>query len=213
MQLLVGLGAHRGGIKRYPFDILELPISPSLPKPKTLKEMRETRPSLTYSLRLHPDVVQGGLSHPDVERACIARDVLGARVIVVPTGPRFTPTDGNRTGLIALAERLRQDGCDVAWEPRGVFAPREAERWASESGVLLVRDLTREAAFHAGTIYTRLPGLGLSTRVSEDSAELLAGQLEGAELAIVIVGGEGAKLTRQRLRDLLEIEEQPCDDT
>jgi len=213
MQLLVGLGAHRGGINRYPFDILELPISPSLPKPKTLKEMRQARPALVYSLRLHPDVVQTGISHPDVERTCVARDVLGARVVVVPTGPRFTPTDANRSGLSALAERLRHEGCDVAWEPRGVFAPREAERWASETGVLLVRDLTREAAFHDGVIYTRLPGLGLSARISEDSAELLAGQLEGAELAIVIVGGEGAKLTRQRLRDLLEIEEQPCDDT
>lgn len=208
MQLLVGLGAHRGGIKRYPFDILELPVSPSLPAPKTLKEMRQSRADLSFSLRLNPEVAQVGVAHSDVERARIARDILGALVVVIPTGPRFTPTEANRATLSALVERLTSETCHVAWEPRGVFAPREAERWSTDARALLVRDLTREAAYHEGVIYTRLPGLGLGARVSEDSAELLAGQLEGAERAMVIVGGEGAKLTRERLRVLLDVEEE-----
>lgn len=205
MQLFVGLGAHRGGIKRYPFDILELPVSPSLPKPKTLKEMKEDRSDLTFSLRLHPDVIHTGNAHPDVERACIARDILGAPVVVVPTGPRFTPTTSNQNQLRALIDKLATDGCRVAWEPRGVFAPREAERWASENGALLVRDLTREAAYHEGIVYTRLLGLGFGARVSQDATEILASQLESAEFAYVIVGGEGAKMTRTRLREMLDL--------
>lgn len=221
MQLFVGLGAHRGGIKRYPFDILELPVSPSLPKPKTLKEMKVDRSDLTFSLRLHPDVIHGGCAHPDIERACIARDILGVPVVVIPTGPRFTPTENNRTQLRALVEKLRSDTCRVAWEPRGVFAPREVERWATEIGALLVRDLTREAAYHEGIVYTRLLGLGFGARVSQDATEILASQIESAELAYVIVGGDGAKMTRTRLRELLDLgdsvedsmEESTCDDT
>ncbi len=213
MQLFVGLGAHRGGVKRYPFDILEMPVSSSLPKPKTLKEIKQARPELRFSLRLHPDVASTGAAHPDVERARVARDILGADVIVVPTGPRFTPTTGNRTRLEELVSAFKADETHVAWEPRGVFSPREAERWAGESGALLVRDLTREAAFHDGVIYTRLLGLGFATRTSQDATEVLASQLDSAEQAYVIVGGEGAKLTRTRLRELLEIEEDECDDT
>ena len=211
MQLFVGLGAHRGGIKRYPFDILELPVSPALPKPKTLKEMKESRGDLTFSLRLHPDVLLSGPAHPDWERAHIAREILGARVIVIPTGPRFTPTSSNRTLLLSAIERLRSDTTAVAWEPRGVFAPREAERWASDTGALLVRDLTREAAYHDGVVYTRLLGLGFAARVSQDATEILAGQLESAQTAYVIVGGEGAKSTRSMLREMLALEDESCD--
>jgi hypothetical protein len=213
MQLFVGLGSHRGGIKRYPFDILELPVSPSLPKPKTLKEMKESRSDLTYSLRTHPDVLLQGLGHPDIDRARVAREILGAAAVILPTGARFTPTTSNRKSLDSVIEFLRAEGCHVGWEPRGVFAPREAERWAEESGALLVRDLTREAAFHSGVIYTRLLGLGVGARVSQDATEILAGQIEGAEAAFVIVGGEGAKMTRSRLQEMLGVEETACVDT
>ncbi len=213
MHLFVGLSAHRGGIKRYPFDILELPVSPSLPKPKTLKEMKESRADLTFSLRLHPDVAQVGVAHPDVARAGLARDLLGAEVIVIPTGPRFTPTERNKGTLRALVAELSTEKCRVAWEPKGVFSPRESERWAEESGALLVRDLTREAAYHDGLIYTRLPGLGFAARTSQDATEILAGQIEQAEKAYVIMGGEGAKMTRTRLREMLDLEDEACGDT
>lgn len=206
MQLFVGVQSDRGSIKKFAFDLLEMPVTDSLPKSRTLREMRQARPSLKFSLRLHPDVAQEGATHADIERAVQAAESLEADVIVVPTGPRFTPTQRYQTMLGEIADKLRADGRHIAWEPRGVWGAPEAERIAAERGVLLVRDLTREAAPAGSVVYTRLLPFGFGARVSQNALEQLAGQLEAVETAFVVVQSEGAKRTRASLREWFELE-------
>lgn len=208
MQLFVGLNSHRGSIKRYGFDLLEFPVSVSLPKRKTLRELRATKPELKFSLRLHPDVALVGATHADVERTVEAAAVLEAAVIVIPTGPRFTPTERNRGILKTMVEAFSAEGRHVAWEPRGVWSASEAQKWADEAGALLVRDLTREVAPNSSVVYTRLLPFGAGARVSQSALETLAGQLESAETAYVVIQGEGAKSTRSQLRDWFELEDE-----
>jgi uncharacterized protein YecE (DUF72 family) len=207
MQLFVGVNSHRGSIKRYGFDLLEMPVSPSLPRLKTLRELRTQKPDLRFSLRLHPDSVQLGAGHPDVARAKEATLALGADVIVAPTGPRMTPTNRNREALARTFDALRGGDHHIAWEPRGVWAAEEAERIAEEYGALIVRDLTREVAPSNQTIYTRLLPFGTAARVSQNAVEVLAQNLENAEMAYVVVQSEGAKMLRSQLREWLELED------
>lgn len=206
MQLFVGVHSDRGSIKKFAFDLLEMPVTGSLPKPRTLGEMRQSRPNLKFSLRLHPDVAQEGSAHVDIERCVLAAEALLADIIVIPTGPRFTPTERHRRMLNEVAEKLRADGRRIAWEPRGVWTPEEAEGIATERGLLLVRDLTREAAPAGSVVYTRLLPFGFGARVSQNSLEQLAGQLGNAETAFVVVQSEGAKRTRASLREWFELE-------
>lgn len=201
MRLFVGLTAHKGSIKRYPFELLELPVSDSLPKPKTLRAMKEGRPEVTLTLRLHPDVVMRGAQHPDVDRAKVAASCVQAPVVVIPSGPRFTPTASNFELLSGLATTLREGGGLVAWEPRGVFSARQAESWAERAGVLLVRDGARESVAPGPVAYCRLLPLGSGARISQHVSEVLAEQLGEFETAYVVVGGDGAKALRSRLRE------------
>lgn len=206
MQLFVGVHSDRGSIKKFAFDLLEMPVTGSLPKPRTLREMRESRPHLKFSLRLHPDVAQEGSAHADIERCSLAAEALGADVVVIPTGPRFTPTERHRGMLREVAEKLRADGRHIAWEPRGVWTPEEAEGIASDRDILLVRDLTREAAPAGPVVYTRLLPFGFGARMSQNSLEQLATNIEGAETVFVVAQSEGAKRTRGSLREWFELE-------
>lgn len=206
MQLFVGQSSGRGSIKRYSLDFLEMPVSSSMPKPRTLREMREARPNLRFALRLHPDVALASAAHEDVARAAAAAEALKADVVVVATGPRFTPTTSNRRNLTELSAALTREGTSVAWEPRGVWVPKEAENWAEEAKMILVRDLTREFAPPGPVIYTRILPFGMGARMSQSGREHLAEQLENAEAAYVVAPAEGAKTTRTELRDWLELE-------
>jgi hypothetical protein len=207
MKLYVGQSSDRGSIKRYGLDLLEMSVSDSMPKPKTLREMRGLKPNLKFALRLHPDVAQIGAAHPDMARATAAAEALEAEVIVVTSGPRFTPTERNQKTLSEMSTALRSEGRHVAWEPRGVWAAKEAEQIAQAHQMLLVRDLSREAAPAGATVYTRLLPFGLGARVSQNSLERLAGQLESSEVAYVVVQAQGAKMTRATLREWFELEE------
>jgi uncharacterized protein YecE (DUF72 family) len=206
MQLFVGVHSDRGSIKKFAFDLLEMPVTLALPKSRTLREMKQSRPSLKFSLRLHPDVAQEGATHADIERTVQAAEALEADVIVVPTGPRFTPTDRHRRMLGEIASKLHAEGRHVAWEPRGVWVPEEAEGLAGEHGLLLVRDVTREPAPAGPVIYTRLLPFGFGARLSQNALEQLAEQIEGTEVAYVVVQSEGAKRAHTSLRELFELE-------
>lgn len=207
MQLFVGLSAHRGSIQRYTFDLLEMFVSPSFPKDRTLRQMREARPELKFSLRLHPDVALVGVSHPDIERTRNAARALGAAAIILPTSLRFTPTQRNRATLAELVRELRTDECFVGWEPRGVWSTAETDALSAEIGLVPVRDVTREAAPTGTVVYTRLLALGPGARVSQHAIETLAERLEGKDKAFVVVEGQGARGTRSALRTWFELED------
>jgi uncharacterized protein YecE (DUF72 family) len=207
MDLYVGASSERGSIKKFDLDVLEMPVTDSMPKSRTLREMRATRPDLKFSLRLHPDVAQAGAMHADLARARDAAEALGASVIVVPTGPRFTPTKRYEQQLGDIADKVRIDGIHVAWEPRGVWTPEESEALATAHQMLLVRDLTRLAAPKGPVVYTRLLPLGMGARLGQTSLEQLAAHLQDAKTAFVIVQAEGAKRARTALREWFDLEQ------
>ncbi|HSC89518.1 MAG TPA: hypothetical protein VLC09_19685 [Polyangiaceae bacterium] len=206
MDLYVGLGALRGRIERYRFDLLELPVSPSLPKNKTLRTFREAKPQLAFSLRLAPTFLEAPqLDEQQIARVNSAAEALGARFVVLPTGPRFRPTTSNRKRLIEAASRLAAEGRRVAWEPRGLWEQEELEVWTEAAGAQIVRDLTRDAASSADVEYTRLLPFGSGARVTQHSLERLALALQDKTAAYVVVVGEGVQGARSRLRQLLDV--------
>ena len=207
MQLFVGLSSHQGSIKRYAFDILELLVSASFPKNRTLRQMRDERPELKFSLRLHPEVALAGPTHPDVARTAEAREALGASAIVLSTPPKFSPTERNRAALREFAQVLGSPTCSLAWEPKGVWNAEEIDALCSEHAMIPVRDLTREDTPAGPTVYTRLLALGSGARVSQHATEMLAARLEGRETAYVIIEVRGARATRTALRTAFELED------
>jgi hypothetical protein len=211
MKLHVGQAALQGGIRRYPFDMLELPVEQSLPQPKKLATWPDARPDRVFSLRLPlSSVLPSAEQQQLVALAREAREALGARWCVLSTGPATTPTPRNRAQLERLGQELRHEAWRLAWEPRGVWGPEEAERWAEELGFVLVRDLSREAPPPGAVIYTRLRGLGFGARVGARAVERLAMNLDEAEEAYVILEGDGAQRAATLLRELLadRLEEQ-----
>lgn len=207
MHLYVGLSAQRGSLGRFAFDLLELPISSALPKPKTLRQMREQHPATKFSIRLDPAATNAPLEPSEVARITAARQALGAQVIVIPTGSRFAPTVGNRQTLAALADQLRGEECLLGWEPRGLWTAEEQAALCEELGLLSVGDLTRVPAPPGPVVYTRLLALGLSARISQHAQETLCANLEGKQTAYVVVQQEGARATRAALRQWFELED------
>lgn len=216
MDLYVGLAGSRGRIERYSFDLLELQVSPSLPKTKTLRALRAAKPQLVFSLRLQPEIIEGAPTAQGLlEKAMAAAETLDAKFLVVASGPRFRPTTLNRRRLTDVCETLRKGGVQVAWEPRGMWSAHELQQWSDEAGALLVRDLTRESAPSGPIVYTRLLPFGVGTRVTQNAVEKLAEQIAGKTAAYVVIQGEGAHGARARLRQWLELagdDEEPVDD-
>ncbi len=207
MKLYVGLSALRGSVSRFSFDLLELTVSPTMPRTKALREWREARPDLVFSLRLHPDIamaVDG--SEELLARAERALEVLGDAPVVVATGPTFSPTTRNQERLVRLAERFRTKGRLVAWESRGVFQDEELASWAEVADVAVVRDLTRETPITGGCMYARLLPFGFGAKVTQSGFERLAAAIEGADEAYIVVQSEGARGLRNNLRELFEVE-------
>lgn len=214
MELFVGLAAYRGKIEKYKFDLLELAVSPNLPRQKILRHFRAARPDLKFSLRIPPEVLDAGRVAPElIEKIRAAGEILAARFVVVATGPRFTPTKRNEERLGELVGALAATGARVAWEPRGVWNEAELSKWAARLDVVLVRDLTRDPVAAGEVVYTRLLPFGVGARVTQTALERLAERLEDASEAYVIVQAEGAGRARARLREWLGVgDEAEADD-
>jgi len=203
MILAVGTTTLRGSIEKFGFDLLEVPVSPSMPRSAILARYRQARPSLHLSLRLQLEGTEPILTHPDLERAKEAGPAAGALAIVISTGPRFAPTEARRQDLADSVRALAGSARFVAWEPRGVWQPAEAERWAEAAGAVLVRDLT-QADPPAGEIaYTRIRQIGVQSRITQGAIERLAEGLSAQAEAYVVVEGDGARALRSRLTPLL----------
>lgn len=204
MRLHVGQAALQGGIRRYPFDFLELVAEANLPQTKILARWRAERPACVFSLRLPTDAVLPGFQRDaTLERMFRARDTLGAAWGVVSTPATTTPTGRNRDLLTSLFDELRSKEWRLAWEPRGVWAPEEAEEWALALGVTLIRDLSREDPPPGPVVYTRLRALGFGAKVGPRAAERVAERLDGAEEAYVVIEGQGARQAATLLRESL----------
>jgi len=207
MILAVGTTTLRGSIEKFGLGLLEVQVSPSMPRSTILARYRESRPEVQLSLRLNADGSQPLLAHPDLKRAIDAARACSALAIVVSTGPRFAPTEARRRDLADSVALMRDAARFVAWEPRGVWQPAEAAKWADSAGVLLVRDLTQEDPPVGAVCYTRVRQLGMMSRITQGAVERLAECLSDREEAYVVVEGDGARTLQSRLAPLLSSED------
>jgi len=206
MILAVGTTTLLGSIEKYPLDLLEVQVTPLMPRASVLSRYRAARPELALCLRLQADGSTALASSPDLARAKEAASPLAPLAIVLSTGPRFAPTEARRRDLALAVGSLAKVARFVAWEPRGVWQASEAEAWAEEVGAILARDLTLEEAPRGAICYARVRQLGMQSRITQGVVERLAERLADKEEAYVVVEGDGARNLRGRLSPLLASE-------
>jgi uncharacterized protein YecE (DUF72 family) len=216
-ELHIGSSTLIGALERYAerLDLLEVPSEPRfLPPPKRLRKMRESVPDgfhfsvvLPSALSALPSSGSEALLAPALEAA----RTLEASWVLLRTLPAVTPSERSRKRLRELVAAMA-GGPRIAWEPRGVWTPEDAEAFAGEVGVALVRDLGQADAPDSPVVYTRLRALGQQSRITQGAIERIAERLEDAEEAYVVVEGRGAPGVARRLRAELGLNEQRFDD-
>jgi hypothetical protein len=93
----------------------------------------------------------------------------------------------------------------IAWEPRGVWSPEDAEAFARELDIVAVRDLAQSDAPDGPVVYTRLLSIGQQSILGQAAIERVAERLADADEAFVIVEGRGAPGVARRLRAELSL--------
>lgn len=209
MKIHIGKSSLSSELTRYAqrFDLLEVKIDPPAPRTQTLRAWKKSvSPEFAFSVVV-PRVLSALETETppaaELETTLSAGEALGARYFLLQTQASVRPSERTRQHLRELCARLTASGRAVAWEPRGIWSEPEAERWATELGVDLVRDLSRVEPPGGPRVYTRLLALGDGARVRSSAVERVAERLEGREEAFVIIEGEGAVRAAQLLRELL----------
>jgi uncharacterized protein YecE (DUF72 family) len=206
----VGLPAFHGDVGRYAqrFDLVEVrPVDAPLPKVSRLRQWRkDVPPAFVFSVVL-PSIVSELRASPEVDKALRsaldASDALEARSIVIATPVHVTPTALHRKRLHALVEKLPRDVVTLAWEPRGVWDVDEAAALAKDMGVTLVVDATRDRPPRGAVMYTRLRGLGTSTRLAPAAIERVRDAMKGRrEVFVVIESSTPRKIADALLKPL-----------
>lgn len=205
MELHVGTSTLTGGIEKYAtrFDLLELRAELGrLPRVSRLGEMRKTvGPDFVFSVVLPRSVSTLESGHDkELAYALEVANALSAQWLLLRTEATIMPSARTKKRLSDLLGSLdRQRLC--AWEPSGVWEEREAVALASELGVHLVRDASREELPPGEVAYTRLRALG-RTSISLDALERVAERILDRETACVVIEGEGVARAAQSLREL-----------
>ena len=212
LQLFVGQSNLRGAINKYAsrFNLLELRAEPErLPRESVLRRWaEEVSDRFAFSVLLGPQHVQSsGEPSSMVSRAILAAKCLEAKWIVVQTEPMWGPSQKTKQRLAKLFERVSESGCRVAWEPHGVWQDEEALAFARELGMHYVRDIGRGDPLGEDVVYSRMPGLGILSRMSLGAMERVARNLGNATEAYLIAGGDGAGKLQQMLPALVAAQE------
>lgn len=208
LQLFVGQSNLRGAINKYAsrFNLLELRAEPErLPRESVLRRWaEEVSDRFAFSVLLGPQHVQSsGEPSSMLSRAILAAKCLEAKWIVIQTEPMWGPSQKTKQRLAELFERLSGSGCRVAWEPHGVWQDEEALAFARELGMHYVRDIGRGDPLGEDVVYSRMPGLGILSRMSLGAMERVARNLGNAAEAYLVVGGDGAGKLQQLLPALV----------
>jgi uncharacterized protein YecE (DUF72 family) len=216
-KLTVGSTALIGALERYAqqLDLLEVSAEPrGLPPLRKLRHWRESvPPAFQFTVVLPRDVAAlTATSNLDalLEPALAASKALGDGWLLLRTPPSVAPSERSRRRLTALVEKLKPSGARLAWEMRGVWTPEDAEAFASELGIVLVRDLAQFDAPAGPVVYTRVLAIGPQSRIGQGAIERVAERLDeaGAEEAVVVVEGRGAPGVARRLRAELGLDER-----
>jgi uncharacterized protein YecE (DUF72 family) len=207
MRLNIGQPVTPGAFARYAqhFDLLELRAEPGrIPRLSRLKQWASQAPrGFVFSVAVGSHAValsDGELAEAELAFAFAAADALKASWCVMRTPASVTPGRLGRERLRALAERLAATGRSVAWDPAGPWAPEQAERFAADLGVTLVRDAARAELPPAKTAYTRLRAFASGGRLRGSAIVRAAERLVGYEEALVVLEGRGASLAAHSLR-------------
>jgi uncharacterized protein YecE (DUF72 family) len=207
----VGLPVLHGEIARYAqkFDLLEVrPVDTPLPKASRLAKWRkEVPPAFVFSVVLPSIVTELRTGDDGAKALATALDVsaaLEARCIVIPTPVSVTPTALNKKRLAALIAKLPADAVTLAWEPRGIWDVAEAGRFAKELGIQLVVDAALEKPPRGAVMYTRLRGLGVSTRLGPSGLERVRAAIAGRREVYVIVESNAPMRVAEALRRPIE---------
>lgn len=209
----VGLPAHQGSLERYAshFDLLEIrPIDTPLPKSPGLRKWRRAVPPTFVFSVVVPNVLSalpssaGEAGDKALKTTLATAEALEARCIVLTTPPSVTPTSLNRRRLEALLAQLPRDVVTIGWEPRGIWSPEEAEKWARELGVHLIVDASQQVPPKGAVLYTRLRGIGAHVRIGAGPVGRVREALVDRREAFVVIESEGPKRIAEALRAPLE---------
>jgi uncharacterized protein YecE (DUF72 family) len=214
LQLYVGRTHLHGAITKYSarFRMLELRAEVGrLPRSSVLRRWSETVSApFVFSVLLSPDIGRlTGDQDSALDFALRTAEALDARWFVIQTDPTVGPSRRSRHRLAMLVSRLRETGRRIAWEPHGVWRDDEAAALTRDLGIYLVRDISRGEPGNGAVVYSRIPALGTSARLSEVALDNTARSVMGASEAYVVVGGEGATRVQQHLTTLAGRQEPP----
>lgn len=216
MQLYVGQSFLKGDFARYAkrFNFLELLAEPHrLPKVARLASHAERAPSdFVFSVVLSPRIFDADAEEAqrELNYGLSVQRATRARWLVVRTPPALRPGASTEQLLGARLEGLREAGAQLAWEPRGLWQPRQAAAVAERLGVQLVLDAA--AALEPGArwgeqAYVRVLGLGTAARINDVQLERLVERWPGVSEAYVAVDAPVAQRIRTTLVELLEYAE------
>jgi uncharacterized protein YecE (DUF72 family) len=208
MRLNIGQSVMLGTFAQYVrhFDLLELRAEPGkIPRPSRLEQWASQAPEgFVFSVAVAPSVAALETREPpeaDLAFAFTAADALKATWWIVKTPASVTPGRLGRQRLASLTERLMLAGRRVAWDPAGPWAPEQAERFAVELGVTLVRDAARGQLPPSSRAYTRLRAFASGGRLRTSAVLRAAGHLVGHEEVVVVLEGRGAAVAARSLRE------------
>lgn len=209
LQLFIGQANLRGAIGKYAsrFNLLELRADQErLPREPVLRRWAEEVPErFAFSVLIAPQHLKESSGPKSVlERVTSAARCLNAKWIIVQTDPMWGPSQRTRHRLRELFSPLLDESRRVGWEPHGVWQDDEALAYATELGVHYVRDVGRGDPLGQAVIYSRMPGLGVSARMSLGAMERAAANIGSASEAFLVVGGDGARKLQQLLPELVQ---------
>ena len=152
------------------------------------------------------------------QRTLAAAHTLSAEVVLFQSPPAFAPSQANQDAMRRFfAEIVGEPPKDLvlAWEPRGMWEPRQAGKLASELGLVYAVDpLQLEVEPPEGPdAYFRLYGLGLHrNKIGEEQMDLIADMLDLYERSWVVFNNVEKYPDAQRFKKLIAGREFVGDD-
>lgn len=159
-------------------DFAEIAPAEPLPRVATIERWRPRIPEGFVTSFVVPASARrsdkGAFRFDDAMRAALdwtreAADRLGARFVVVPTGPELTTGQRDRDLLAAWAESLAlPEGRELVWHPTGLWDREIAAPFARKLGVVLAFDpLESDPPEGERLVYARLRAMGMRSRFDE----------------------------------------------
>ncbi|HTM43716.1 MAG TPA: DUF72 domain-containing protein [Polyangiaceae bacterium] len=206
MQLVVGQSALSGDFESYVqrLSALEVSIGPDAPKSSRLERWRQQAPAeFVFSVELSQLALHERTpTAADVEQAIAAASILKAQWVIVRTPPQVRPDSRVKQRLATLTQLLASESYTVGWEPSGLWEARAAMSVASDLGIVVVNDLTREDPPTGPLLYTRLRHKSRSP--GPDQLLRLIERVLPAQQCVVIVEGSGADQVQRGLHEQLQ---------